>query len=83
MRDDGISYKIRAYVVDKITTFEQVEVPDAIRMEFSQTTPWPGEGHSGEEEIVIGMDNLAIYPRLIEIQGNLGVFKSPFSSIPI
>ena len=83
LRDDGNLEQIRAYVVDKITTLAQVVVPDEIRLEYSQTTPWPSERYSGEVEILIGMEELAIHPRLLEIQGTLGVFQSNFSQMPI
>ena len=43
LRDDGNLEQIRAYVVDKITTLAQVVVPDEIRLEYSQTTPWPAK----------------------------------------
>jgi hypothetical protein len=83
LREDGSLEQIRAYVVDKITNLGQVEVPDEIRLEYSLTTPWPSERYSGEVEILIGMEELAIHPRLIEMQGTLGVFKSSFSPMPI
>ena len=70
-------------MVDKITTLAQVVVPDEIRLEYSQTTPWPGKIYSGEVEILISMEELAIHPRLLEIQGTLGVFQSNFSQMPI
>ena len=83
LREEGSLDQLRVYVVDEITTLGQVDVPEEIRLEYSETMPWPSERYSGEVEILIGMEELAIHPRLIELQGTLGVFKSSFSPMPI
>ena len=83
LKSDGSVAQVTAYVVDKITSVAKVEVPDEIRKEFQSTTPWPESRHSGEVDILLGLEELALHPILVERQGNLGVFLSPLSPTTI
>ena len=83
LKSDGSVSQVRAYVVDKITSVTKVEVPDEIMKELQSTTPWPESRHSGEVDILLGLEELAIHPNLVERQGNLGVFLSPLSPTTI
>ena len=70
-------------MVDRITNMAKVNVPSGIREEFKDTTPWPESRFSGELEILIGSEELALHPSRIELNGNLGVFVSPLSNTAI
>ena len=52
-------------MVDRITNMAKVN--------FKDTTPWPESRFSGEVEILIGLEELALHPSRIELSGNLGV----------
>ena len=60
-----------------------MKVPKEIRDEFKDTTPWPESRFSGEVEILLGLEELALHPSRIELRGNLGVFVSPLSNTAI
>ena len=68
--------QIRAYVVEDITTMAEVIVPQNLVRDFKKSTLWP----KGQVEILIGMEQQSIHPKLIEINNNLAVFKSYFST---
>ena len=61
----------------------KVIVPQEIRDEFGATAPWPEERYSGEVDILLGLEELALHPTRIEMKGNLGIFVSPLSKVPI
>ena len=76
LKTDGTVAHIRAYVVERITSMAKVMVPQEIRDEFGATAPWPEERFSGEVDILLGLEELALHPTRIEMQGNLGIFVS-------
>ena len=76
---DGSITLLRAYVVEEITTMSAVDVPDDLRSGFSKDTPWPETRVSGDIDILIGMEELALHPKQVEIKENLGIFVSPLS----
>ena len=80
---DGSVAPVRAYVVDTITSMAKVKVPGEIRSEFGKETPWPSKRFAGEVDILLGLEELALHPRNIEIVGNLGVFQTSLASMPI
>ena len=67
-------------MVEDITTIVEVGVPQNLTRDFKKLTPWPKGRHAGKTEILIGMEQLSIHPKLIEINNNLAVFKSQFST---
>jgi hypothetical protein len=54
----------------------KVRVPEEIRGEFSVSADWPAG-------ILLGIEELALQPKRLEIRGNLGIFKSPLSATTI
>ena len=78
LRTDGSVAQVRAYVVDRI-----INMAKEIRDEFKDTTPRPESRFSGEVEILLGLEELALHPSRIELRGNLGVFVSPLSNTAI
>ena len=80
---DGSITLLRAYVVEEITTMSAVDVPDDLRSGFSKDTPWPETRVSGDIDILIGMEELALHPKQIEIKENLGIFVSPLSRMAV
>ena len=83
LKTDGTVAHIRAYVVERITIMAKVMVPQEIREEFGATAPWPEVRCSGEVDILLGLEELALHPTKIQMQDNLGIFVSPLSSVPI
>ena len=77
LKEDGTVALVRAYVVDSITEMTKVTVPEEIRGEFSASADWPADRYHGEIEILLGIEELALQPKRLEIRGNLGIFKSP------
>ena len=73
----------RCYVVEEITEMSAVEVPDDLRSEFKNNTPWPETRVSGSIDLLVGMEELSLHPVQIAINNNLGVFISPLSPIPV
>ena len=80
---DGSITLLRAYVVEEITTMSAVDVPDDLRSGFNKDTPWPETRVSGDIDILIGMEELALHPTQLDIQDNLGIFVSPLSSTTV
>jgi hypothetical protein len=80
---DGSITLLRAYVVEDITTMSAVDVPDDIKVGFKRDTPWPETRVSGDFDILIGMEELALHPTQLEIRDNLGIFISPLSSTTV
>ena len=70
-------------MVDSITTMAQVDIPEKLRNMFSNKADWPQQRYHGDIEILLGIEELALHPRRIDIVGNLGIFKSPLSSVTI
>ena len=79
LKSDGTVAHIRAYAVDRITSMAKVIVPQEIRNEFGAKAPWPEERYSGEVDILLGLEELALHPTKIEMRSNLGIFISPLS----
>ena len=80
---DGTVAPVRAYVVDTITSMAAVEIPEDIKYEFNERTPWPERRVTGEVDILLGWEEMALHPRDVEVVGNLGVFKTRLSPDPI
>ena len=80
---DGSTTNLRAYVVEDITTMTAVEVPEDLRSNFKDSTPWPKSRVRGQIDILIGMEELSLHPRDVEIKGNLGVFIAPLTATPV
>jgi hypothetical protein len=79
LKSDGTVVHIRAYVVDRITSMAKVVVPPGIKDEFETATQWPEARFSGEVDILLGLEELALRPIRVELRGNLGIFVSPLS----
>ena len=52
-------------------------------MEFRKDTPWPSTRFHGEVDILLGLEELALHPRDVEVVGNLGVFRTLLSTEPL
>ena len=72
LQTDGTTTNLRAYVVDEITTMTAVQLPEDLQSNFQQSTPWPTTRVSGKIDILIGMEELYLHPREVEIVGKLG-----------
>ena len=83
LKEDGTVALVRAYVADSITEITKVTVPEEISKEFSKSTRWPKDRYHGKIGILLGIEELAIQPKSLEIVGNLGIFKSPLSATTI
>ena len=64
-------------MVDRITSMAKVVVPPEIKDEFETATQWPEARFSGEVDILLGLEELALRPIRVELRGNLGIFVSP------
>ena len=80
---NGSVAQVRAYVVDSITTMAQVDIPEKLKDMFSNREDWPKQRYHGEIEILLGIEELALHPKRIDIVGNLGIFKSPLSKVTV
>jgi hypothetical protein len=83
LREDRTVALVRAYVLDSITDMTKVTVPEEIRGEFSASADWPADRYNGEIEILLGIEELALQLKRLEIRGNLGIFKSHLSATTI
>jgi hypothetical protein len=60
-----------------------VIVPEELKEAFSRKEDWPRERYHGSIGILLGIEELALQPRRLELVGNLGLFMSPLSSTTI
>ena len=79
-REDCSVHQISAYMEDKITTVAQIKVPDDIRKNFKESTE---KRYAREIDILVGMEQLGIHPKMLKINGNIALFKSNLSPIPV
>ena len=83
LKYNGDVARIRAYVVDSITEMPKVIVPEELKEAFSRKEDWPSGRYHGSIGILLGIEELALQPRRLELVGNLGLFMSPLSSTTI
>ena len=81
LKEDGLVALIRAYVVESITSMAEVDIPEELKRLFRKGSDWPSARFHGEIDILLGIEELALHPKRIDIVDNLGIFRSPLSSI--
>ena len=65
--------------MESITIMARVDISESIKSEFTKQREWPDSRYSGEIGIMLGIEELSLHPKRIDIVGNLGIFRSPLS----
>ena len=61
----------------------KVEIPEKLRKTSTSKHHWPEERFHGEIDILLGIEELELHPRRLDIVGNLVIFKSPLSGTTV